>query len=122
MMLPERECSRPVILTDQQIKFCVKFWCRLIEERGYGLITPAIIKRYGDHLTKLLKGEYREDTYMASLNFVPLFPLDLALKTSKIENPFPSEWIDLVFREDGTVDLFRDKMFVKEISNADLSC
>jgi hypothetical protein len=110
-----------MILTDEQIDICVKFWGKVIAERGYGPVTKGLINKFQRHLKKLLEGDLRDSLVMASLNRVPLFPLEDALKSSKIDNPFPNEWIDLVFRDDGSVDLFRDKMFVKEICNEDLS-
>lgn len=102
------------MLTDKQIEICISFWGQVIAKHGYGPITKGLIVKFQRHLKKLLENEYR-DISMTSLNRIPLFPLEEALKSAKLDNPFPNAWIDLVFRENGVVDLFRDKMFVAEI-------
>jgi hypothetical protein len=108
-------------LSKEQISICCNFWGNLIAtkgRKGKTPITKGLISKFQRHLKKILEEGF---VVMVSLQREPQFPLDKALLSSKIDNPFPTEWIETVLRDDGTVDLFIDGLFVKELSDDDLS-
>lgn len=102
------------MLSDKQIKIGIDYCSRVIADRGLGLVTKGLIAKFARHLNKILEDE-RQEIIMISIAGRPLDTLSRAIKSAKIENPFPVEWFDIVFIDTDKAKLYQDNKYVKDL-------